>query len=419
MKYKVTIMLGASHSHALREALAITSTSTILDSVVELNIGERALCRHRYKIRYLFSPTLYTLAKAIPTMSRLHILHLSVIFLARTYLYYILSSPYLTHLILDAIQMPRISKFSPPPLPKLRKLTLKGMAMNSWEAVEPLITHLATSLEYLEISGCRFWLLRQVQLPSFPCLRELRHQNHLRLFDNEIVLNGLLQTVSQITHLHLSGNLDYSRITAFPKSLQHLSVEEWMLPERIFETDPLPRLVSLSIRCYQTWRSNYHLELSSFIRDQFPGITSLHLDIPWSLRNPALVMARSQHNVRTLKLSVFTKYNLLSEVRELRWRNQTVEISTDYLRNAKLPATLRGLRLDVFQSFFKLEWSVALCSRWIDDIILPPVTGLGGSDLERIDVSFIQPETRLGREQVIRKRWIKSPNEEWQIEECP
>lgn len=38
-----------------------------------------------------------------------------------------------------------------------------------------------------------------------------------------------------------------------------------------------------------------------------PGITSLYLHIPWSHRNTALVMARSQRNVQALELSIATQ----------------------------------------------------------------------------------------------------------------
>ena len=122
VKFKVTIMLGASRSH--KKALAITRIATFLDSVIELNIGERA--RPLFQVQYLFSPTLFTLVKALPAMRQLHTMHLSSIFLPETYLHCILSSPHLTHLILVDIQMPKISRF-PPPNPNLRKLTLKWM----------------------------------------------------------------------------------------------------------------------------------------------------------------------------------------------------------------------------------------------------------------------------------------------------
>jgi len=39
MQYKVTVVLNGSRSHPLRNALAFTRTSAILDSVVEVNIG--------------------------------------------------------------------------------------------------------------------------------------------------------------------------------------------------------------------------------------------------------------------------------------------------------------------------------------------------------------------------------------------
>ncbi len=275
-------MIDDSRSH--RRALAITRILTFLDSVVELKIGERA--QYLFQVQYLFSPALFTLVKALPAMRQLHTLLLFSIFLPETYLYYILSSPHLTHLTLCAIQMPKISRF-PPPNPNLRKLTLELMV--SWDAVRPLIVHLAASLEYLEFRWCgsRFWPRSRPRLPSFPSLRELRHHQH---YGDVAVLDELFH-VSQVTHLHLLGTLDFNHITvaAFPKSLQHLSTEDRMLTQQVLGTTPLTQLVSLSIRRSQEWEMSHHLEISAFVCDHFPRITSLHLDIRWSLRNTALV----------------------------------------------------------------------------------------------------------------------------------
>ncbi len=400
VKFKVTIIIDDSCSH--RKALAITRIATFLDSVVELEIGGRA--RYLFQVQYLFSPALFTLAKALPAMRQLHTLRLSSIFLPETYLYCILSSPHLTHLILFAIQMPKISRF-PPLNPNLRKLTLELMV--SWDAVRPLIVHLADSLEYLEFRWCgfRFWPRSQLQLPSFPSLRELRRHQH---YGDVAVLDELFH-VSQVTHLHLSGALDFSVIAvpAFPKSLQHLSIAEGMLTQRMLGTTPLTQLISLSIRRSQEWEMSHHLAFSAFVCDHFPNITFLHLDIEWSRRNAALIMARSQHNVRAMELSIVANHGLP-------WSQ--VEILNDHLRNNMLSGALQSLRLDVFQCYDKLERSLAECSQWIDDDILHPVTGLGGLDLKSIEISFVQPVGGSERERRIWKRWDKLPDGAWRME---
>ena len=405
VKFKVTIMLDASHSH--RKVLAITRIATFLDSMVELKIGERA--RYLFQVQYIFSPALFAVFRALPAMRQLHTIHLSAIFLAETYLSCILSSPNLIHLILYGTRMPKISRL-PPPSPNLRKLTL--VSMISWDAIQPLIVHLAASLEYLEFNLCGFGFgprpQNRSQLPPFPSLRELRHQN----FGNEAVLDELF-LVSQVTHLHLFGNLDSSRIASFPKSLQHLSTEDGVLVQWRLRPTPLTQLISLSIRRSEEWEMNYHLALSSFVCDHFPGITSLHLDIGWSLRNVALVMARSQHNVRAMELSIVTRRGLDSEGK---WRQNQVRILNDYLQNTMLPGTLQSIKLEVVQHYGDLVRTLALCSQWIEDDIIHPVKGLGGSDLRSIDALFILSESGLERERRIWKRWAKLSDGDWQIE---
>ena len=407
-------MLDASRNH--RKALAITRIATFLDSVVELKIGERA--RHLFQVQYLFSPALFTLVNALPAMRQLHTLQLSKIFLPETYLYCILSSPHLTHLILCAVQMPKIRRFHPPN-PNLRKLTLKLMV--SWDDVRPLIVHLAASLEYLDFRNCGsgFGSRSQPQLPSFPSLRELRHHQ----YDNDMAVLDELFHVSQITHLHLSGPFDFSHIAvpAFPKSLQHISGADGMLTQQVLGTTPLTQLVSLSIQRYPSWDMRYHLHVSAFVCDHFPSITFLHLHIQWSFRNAALIMARSQHNVRTMELSISPDHGLDSGGRwswdsGRRWSWNQAEILDDYRRDNVLSGALQSLRLDVVQRYGELERSLAQCSQWIDDDILHPVTGLGGPDLKCIDVSFVQREGRSERERRIWKRWAKLPDGDWRME---
>ena len=371
--------------------------------MVELHIEQRA--PHLVRLEYLFSPTLFTLVKALPAMQQLHTMHLSGLFLAETNLYCILSSPHLTHLMLRSIHMPKMSRF-PPPNPNLRKLTLESV---SWDAAQPLIVHLVASLEYLEFYLCRFPFgpRSQPQLPTFPSLRELRHHKN---YGNDAVLDEIFH-VSQVTHLHLFGTLDSSRIASFPKSLQHLSTKDWMLTQRMLGTAPLAQFISLSIQRSREWEIGHHLERSALVRDHFPGITSLHLDIGWSLRNVALVMARSQRNVRAVELSIPAQGDLGSEGR--RWLNQA-ETLNDYPQNNMLPGALQSLRLDVGQFYGELERSLAL---WIDDDVIHPVTGLGGSDLKRIDISFVLHHGNgFERERKIWRRWARLPNGDWQIE---
>jgi hypothetical protein len=411
-------MLDGPPRYALQKALAVSRTSTILDSVVEVNVGKcKNIPRHSrcvFKIPYLLSPALFTLVKAIPGMQRLHTIRLDHIILSRAHLYTILSSPHLIHLTLDTVQIPKITKFPPP---KLRELTLT--AMFSWEPLEPLIAHLTASLECLELQSCEFWLFRPLQLPFFPCLRELRHhQNSARgTFPDQSKLNELFRLASQVTYLHLSGTFYYTRVAAFPKSLRHLSIEEGVLTEHIFGTHSMPWLTTLSIRCYSGWwQLNHRPKLPSFIRARFPEITSLHLGIPWSLRNFALVIARSQPNVHALDLAIDADFGLYFEERASIQLGHDAEVPADYLRENVLLAALETLKLDMVQtSRGNLEQSVTCCTRWIDDTVLRSVSGLGGPDLKGIDLSFVQRERKLERERVFWQGRVKSPTNDWQV----
>jgi hypothetical protein len=411
--FRVTIMHDISPTYALQKALAITRNSNILDSVVEVNIRKsKYISRRMSGIPFFLSPSIFILVKAIPAMRKLHTIHFTHMILSRADLYTVLSSPYLIHLILDTVQIPKISKLPPP---KLRKLTL--VAMISWEALEPLITQLAASLKCLRLQGCGFWRLRRLQLPLFPCLQEI-HCHHSYIghnFPDESRLSELFRLAPQVTFLHLSGNYRHTRVNVFPKSLQHLSIEERTLTEWNFGVDALPQLMSLSIKHYQGWweLKDRLILLSPFICDRFPNIIFLCLNIPWSLRDSALIMAGSQCNVESLEPWIVNQSGLSWEERTKRLE---LEVSTDYLRTATLPAALQTLKLEMVQAHDPLEQNITPCARWIEYNILPYVTGLGGPDLRGIEVSFIQPESKLACERVLWRRWVKSPNGDWLIE---
>ena len=414
VKFTITIVLGDSSNYALWRALAITRASTIRDSVEKLNIGQMTSwwsSRWIDQFPIILSPTLFTLTRAVPAMRQLHTVQLSQILLSRTFLYCILSSSHLTYLILEAVHLPEINTFPQPPLPpKLRKLALHEMY--SWDALEPLIALVATSLEYLEFHCCdfKFQSQHQFHLPSFSCLQELRHyQTNRSQFDHQIMLSKLLQLGPRVTQLHIFGKLNHPGIPSPPKSLQHLSTDEWMLSRNVFGVGPWSQLTSLTIHGDLFIKERRRLNLAQYIRHHFPGITSLQLHIPWTLRNFALVLARSQQNV--LELVIVFTYNW----EEGEKREVEVGIPAGYLRSAILPAALRSLRLDIGPG---TDQGMGPWTWWVNNHIPPAETGLGGPDLRSIELSLIQPESRSERQRVRRRRrWDKSPNGDWEIDE--
>ena len=410
-----------SPRYALQKALAVTRTPALLDSVAEVYMGENktfhvdARDRIIYKTPYLLFPAIVTLVKAIPAMQQLRTIRLARMSASKMELYSILSSPCLIHLILDRVQIPKLNIFPPP---TLRKLTLT--AMFSWESVEILIGQLANSLEYLELQQCKFRALRPLSFPPFPRLQEFRHdQGYIRdIFPDGSRLSELFHLGSQITHLHLSGSFHHVRAAAFPTSLQQLSIGASMLTEQNFGTSPLHGLLSLSIEHCERGKGPWRLEprlrlLPSLIRDCFPGITSLQLHIQWSLRNMALVIARSQRNVRVLKLVINTTSDLDHEEKESTRLGHHDGISAAHLLESTSPAALQSLRLDVTQTCNELERSVAPCTRWVEN---DPMTGVGGPDLKSVDAFFFQPEGKLVQERVLRRRWIKSIEGDWEMD---
>ena len=412
IEFKVTITHHDSPKYALWKALVVTRTSTILDSVVEVNIGESTNpygdILKTYKVPYLLTPALYTLVNAIPAMRHLHTIRLNSIFLSRIYLYTILSSPHLVHLILDSVQLPKITTFPPP---TLRKLTLRMMKC-PWESVQPLISQLATSFDYLELYWCTFLHPSPLQLPSFPCLQELRHHQYYyeSTFSDKDQLNELLRLGSQVTHLHMTGHSN-EPVTTCRKSLQYLSTNAWMLSDDIFGTEPFLRLMHLSLRVVQS--TDPANRLLSFIRNHFPAITSLHLTIPWSFRNCAMAMARSQHNVQELKLVIVGMHYEESGKTNCCF---PIAVLDDQLHQAKLPAALQALTLEAVQPYGELERSATLCSQWVLDSVIPSVTGVGGTGLKSIGLLVFQPQSRaVERERVLSRQWVRAPNDDWQV----
>ena len=408
-------MCDDSPNYALQKVLVVTQTSTIFDSVVQVNIGKSTNpsweAPRSYKVPFLLTPALNILVNTIPAMQHLHTIRLNNIFLSGVYLYTILFSAHLIHLILDTIQLPEMSTFPPT---KLRKLTLTRVIC-SWETAQPLIAQLATSLEYLELQWCTFLDPFQLQLPSFPCLQELRYHQYYThsMFPDNDQLNELLRLWSQVTHLHLNGN-SKEPVTACRKSLQYLDTNIRMLSDYIFGTEPFPRLMHLSLEIPEA--ADYPPTLSSFIRDHFPTITSFHLSIPWAFRNRAMVMARFQHNVQALKLVINIRQWIDDEEDGETDSCFPVEVPDDQLHRAMLPTSLEALTLDIIQSHGELERGATRCIRWVFDHVVPFMTGSGGTGLKSISLLVSQPKSRLvERERLLSRQWVKAPDDVWHL----
>ena len=115
-----------------------------------------------------------------------------------------------------------------------------------------------------------------------------------------------------------------------------------------------------------------------------------------------------------MEISIFAMVGLCSEGE---WRLNQIRALNEYSRNNMLPGALQSLKLDVVQRYGKLERSLAQCIRWIDDDVVHPVTGLGGSGLKNIDVSFVLHHgSGFERERRVWRRWTKLPDGDWQIE---
>lgn len=94
------------------------------------------------------------------------------------------------------------------------------------------------------------------------------------------------------------------------------------------------------------WTSILH---SLFIRDRFPGITSLHLNlnIPWTLRHFALTLASFQRNIQALKLFIDAKFGLQSNEA----LTASSPLSHEILREIMWPAALQTLKMEVIQPY--------------------------------------------------------------------
>ena len=419
LEFRVTIMRDDPPKYALRKALMVAWTSTNLDSVVEVNIGKSTDIFKDYlgpyKVPYLLTPALYTLINAIPSMRQLRTIQLNNIILSKMYLRAILSAPHPIHLILDTVQLPKISSFRPA---TLRKLTLT--MMSSWENVQPFVAQLATSLEYLELKSCKFPHRLQLQLPSFPCLQEMRYHQHYTRSNVPGVseLSQVLRLAPQVTRLYVTGRFHKEPLTACRESLQYLFISSCMLSEYMFGSKPFPRLKHLSLTDYEFFcRANRPRPRpplpSSFILDHFPMITSLTISMLWKYRNHAMETAQSQHRLKALKLDIIIRDEIEDHEIDPYF---PVEAPNDQPHRTMLPAALQTLKLEVTQYDVhdKLERSAARCSRWVCDDVIPSVTGLGGPALKSIDLLVSLRKGRpTAREQVLSRQWVKVPNGDW------
>jgi hypothetical protein len=306
-------------------------------------------------------------------MSLLHTVRFSRIWVDREHLALLLQSNSLHTLALFMCVPPKAAGLPPSYIHHL-----KVALMDDWRSMEPLLGHCGANLEALDFS-CRLPLSRT--LPFFPKLRKLK-------FGGISMAVNYLETLTSIAprleHLEVHGRDRVSGLSTLPTSLNHLTINRWMIEYHYLGTDPFPRLSRLHIKDYNHLEDHtYRRPIIPILQHIFPNLTSLDVNIRYYSRNFVLLLARGLPNVTRLRL----------DITEERWLQKYDDIADTSQHLAEtLEGPLSSLSVNVTLTY-DLQRGIQSCSDWIAHTISRHTTGFGGPYLREVEMVFSEPDT--------------------------
>ena len=230
-------------------------------------------------------------------MPRLHTARFSDIEMEQKHLELLFQSNSLHHLILDTCGLPDFGWLPPS---RIRHLTLFLSA--KCKNTESLLEYCSGNLEVLEITNHSRPMQQSTTLPPFPNLRKLKiidksfHVTHVNTF---------VSLAPQLKVLEVYGRREITGLSALPGGLNHLTINRRRVWDGCFGTRPFVHLSHLHL----TYSRDEVMDdrtgpVLLIIKDIFPNLTTLKLDINWEFCGTALLFARHLPKVTRLEFTV-------------------------------------------------------------------------------------------------------------------
>jgi hypothetical protein len=309
-------------------------------------------------------------------MSRLHTVRLSKIIIEQEQLALLFQSNTLHTLILFLCRPPRMDSLPPS--------RIRHLKVSLTDDMEPLLTHCSANLEYLDFAGRLYKVPQSTKLPLFPKLRTLKIGV---VSGSASHLDTLTSLAPQLEHLEVYGS-PVSGWPALPPGLNHLVVNQQMIEHGHLGFHPFSRFLHLRIKDYS------HVDvfgsrrsITPMIQYMFPNLTSLDVDIRYYSCNGVLLLARTLPNVTRLQLNI----------KEDQWLQKHEEPIDDTTNPGQYPAeTLEGPLSSVHVNVtltYNRQRCMQLCEHWVVHTVLWPAAGLGGPNLQEVELVFSEPDT--------------------------
>ena len=304
-------------------------------------------------------------------MPRLHTARFSNIKVEQKHLELLFQSNSLHHLNLHHCGFPRLGWLPPSRIRHLLFVECQNM--------EPLLGHCSTNLEVLEITDHKCPMPQSTTLPPFPNLRKAKiidYSSHVA------DLNTFVSLAPQLEDLEVFGYSEMTELSALPGGLNRLTINRGRVWEGCFGTRPSVHLSHLHLT-YSRDEVEDHCTgpIIPIIKDIFPNLTTLELDIHWEFRDIALLLARHLPKVTRLELTLDGCTGM---------RAHDFDVSP-YLSNFAEPrGPLTSLFVDASRVFRYADANIGTCQSWVTSTVLGTHSGLGGPYLQEVEVVFFR-----------------------------
>ena len=305
-------------------------------------------------------------------MPRLHTARFSDIEMVQKHLVLLFRSNSLRHLNLYRCGFRHLSWLPPS--------RIRHLLFVECENTEPLLGYCGANVEVLEITNHKCPMQQSTTLPPFPNLRKLKI---IDKYSHVTHLNTFVSLAPQLKALEVYGRREITGLSALPGGLNRLTINRRRIWDGCFGTRPFIHLSHLHL----TYSRDEVMDdrtgpVLLIIKDIFPNLTTLKLDINWEFCGTALFFARHLPKVTRLELT-------LQHFPGLRRRDFYIGPYLSGLAEPRGPLTSLFVDTSRLSPYVYPNPNMRSCQSWVRTV-LGTHSGLGGPYLQEVEVAFFR-----------------------------
>lgn len=403
---------------ALSKAKAVTASPLWLENIVQIdfpNSPGAQVERTRKPLFGVIATATKIIVKSLSQMPRLQSITSPATLFSAEQMACVLQNPSLRIIGLHGSSIASIAPVELPTFTNIRHLVLENI--KEWDNVPQLLSILAPVLLILELR--RYLNPKPFTLPLCESLTSFTYESASAGYSlSADSLHSFISSCPKLSSVTLlvicPPSLSLDKFPAL--SMRHLHLHRDVLLT-VHGSGRLPNVYSLRVSELDDLSNlpTVHF-LAGRIRQHFPGLYRLELQVPWTYRHHALALARLIPSVRELHLLITTNQGFKNDECEPvgPWSIPRAIESQEHLieevNKEEQLGELERLSVEVTHISRPLDDSAQAFTEWWISLEQTKQYGLAGPHLRETDVTYFSPATNI-REGDLR-RWYHAQLEE-------